>query len=638
MLDSMRAATQTWFGRAIMAIVMGFIILSFAIWGIGDIFRGFGSNDLAKVGGTTISTDAYRNAYQLELQRLQRQMRRAITNDEARAFGLDRQVLSRLISEATLDQESRSLGLAIADQDIAKSIVNDDTFKDAAGHFDRMKFEGLLRDNGFTERSFIAEQHHVYLRRQIADAITFGLDVPKAMLEAIHRFQSETRSIDYVVLPATAAGEIAPPAQDVLESFYQTHQQEYRTPEYRKLVILSLTPASLAAAQSITDADAQKHYDDVKAQRYVTPEKRTVEQIPYPDMAAAQAARAEISSGKSFDELIAERNLTQKDVDLGTVTKDALIDKAVADAAFSLPEGQISEPVKAQFGTVLLRVSKIDPAVTLPFSAVAGTIKQELAVVYARRDMSHLRDDIEDQRASGKSLTEAAKSAGLEARTIEAIDASGHDKTGAAVPDLANGPALLKAAFASDVGVDNDTIPTADGGTIWYEVAAIDPARQQSFDEVKPEVEQAWKAEEAGKRLAAKSADWIKKIASGDTLASLAASDGNLEVKHANDVKRGGSASSPLPPGVIAQIFNVPVKGTESASDGNDGRIVFQVLDSVVPPMDEQSPELKKLADQVKTSLGNEALEQYLNQLQKDLGLSVNNQVLRTATSSAPNY
>ncbi len=638
MLDSMRAATQTWFGRAIMAIVMGFIILSFAIWGIGDIFRGFGSNDLAKVGGTTISTDAYRNAYQAELQRLQRQMRRAITNDEARAFGLDGQVLSRLLSEATLDQEAQSLGLAISDQDIAKSIVNDDSFKDAAGHFDRMKFEGLLRDNGFTERSFIAEQHHVYLRRQIADAITFGLDIPKTTLEAIHRFQSETRSIDYVILPEAAAGEIAPPAQDILESYYQTRQQEYRTPEYRKLVILTLTPAKLASAQTISDADAQKRYDEVKAQRYVMPEKRTVEQIPYPDAAAAQDARAEIAAGKSFDQLVVERNLTQKDVDLGTVTKDALIDKAVAEAAFSLPEGQVSEPVKAQFGTVLLRVSKIEPEVTLPFSAVAGAIKQELAVVNARRDMSHLRDEIEDQRASGKSLTEAAKSAGLEARTIDAIDASGRDKTGAAVPDLQNGPTLLKAAFASDVGVDNDTISTPDAGTIWYEVAAIDPARQQSFEEVKPEVEKAWKADEAGKRLSAKAADWIKKIGAGETLANLAASEGNLEVKHANDVKRGGSPGSPLPQGVVAQIFNVPVKGAESASDGTDGRVVFQVLDSVVPPMDEQSPELKKLGDQVKTSLGNEALEQYLSQLQKDLGVSVNNQVLRTANGSSPNY
>jgi len=634
MLDSMRAATQTWFGRAIMAIVMGFIILSFAIWGIGDIFRGFGANDLAKVGKTNITADAYRNAYQLELQRLQRQMRRAITNDEARAFGLDRQVLSRLLSEAALDQKAHALGLAISDQDIAKSIVNEDSFKDAAGHFDRLKFEELLRDNGLTERRFIAEQHGVYVRRQIADAVTADLKIPQTLLEAIHRFQSETRSIDYVILPASAAGEIQPPADDVLEAFYKAREQEYRTPEYRKLVVLTLTPAKLAEAQTISDEDAKKRYDEVKAQRYVTPEKRTIEQIPYADEASAQAARAQIDAGKTFGDLVAERKLTQKDVDLGTVTKDALIDKAVAEAAFSLPEGQVSAPVKAEFGTVLLHVSKIEPSVTLPFSALAGAIKQELAVVHARHDIGRLHDAIEDARASGKSLTEAAKDAGLETRIIE-TDASGHDKTGAAIPDLANGPALLKAAFASDVGVDNDTISTTDGGTIWYEVAAIDPAHQQSFEQVKPEVQKAWEAEETGNRLSAKAADWVKKLGAGETLASLAAAEGKLEVKHANDVKRNGSPD--LPPGAVAQVFNVPIKGAQSAAAG-DGRIVFQVLDSTVPPMDEKSPELKKLADQVQTSLNDELLAQYIDQLQKDAGVSVNSQALRAATGAAADY
>jgi peptidyl-prolyl cis-trans isomerase D len=635
MLDSMRAATQTWIGRAIMTIVMGFIILSFAIWGIGDIFRGFGANDLAKVGGTNVSVDAYRNAYQLELQRLQRQLRRAVTNDEARAFGLDGQVLSRLISEAALDQKARSLDLAISDQQIAKTIVNDDAFKDAAGHFDKLKFQGLLRDNGFTERSFVTDQRGVYLRRQIADAVSADLDVPKAMRDALHRFQTETRSIDYVVLPPTAAGDIPAPTPEELETYYKAREQNYRTPEYRSLVVLALAPGKLAEKQEVTDADAQKRYDEVKAQRYETPERRTIEQISYPDEATAQAARAQIDAGKSFDDLIAERNLTPKDASLGTVTKASLIDKAVADAAFSLADGQVSAPVKAQFGTVLLHVSNIETANTLPFSAVAGAIKQELAVVRARREMNRLHDEIEDQRASGKSLTEAAKAAGLETRTIEAIDSLAHDKTGFPVPDLPNSLALVKAAFASDVGVDNDTLSTPDGGTIWYEVTAIDPARQQTFDEVKAQVEKAWTADAAAKRLTAKSADWIKKIADGETLASLAAADGNLEVKHANDVKRGGATG--LPQAAIVQVFNVPVKGAESAADG-DGRLVFQVLASVVPPLNDQDPELTKLVDQVKGSLVNEILGEYVSQLQKDLGTSINNQAFRAASGSAANY
>ncbi len=228
MLDSMRAATQTWLGRTVMTIVMGFIILSFVIWGIGDFFRGFGANELAKVGTTNISIDAYRNAYQLQLQQLQRQLRRAVTNEEARSFGIDGQVLSRLLSEAALDQKARSLGLAISAQDIAKTIVNDDSFKGLNGQFDPLKFQELLRENGYTERGFVAEQRNVYLRRQVANVLTAGIEVPKAMLEAINRFVNETRSVDYLVLPPSTVGEIPAPSPEALEAFYQARQQSYR--------------------------------------------------------------------------------------------------------------------------------------------------------------------------------------------------------------------------------------------------------------------------------------------------------------------------------------------------------------------------------------------------------------------------
>ncbi|MCC2105815.1 MAG: SurA N-terminal domain-containing protein, partial [Hyphomicrobiales bacterium] len=104
LLDGLRTASKSWFGKAIMTLVFGVIIVSFAIWGIGDIFRGFGQGKLGVVGSTEISSEAYRYAYQTELQRLQQRLRRVVTNDEARQAGLDRQVLGRLVTEAALDQ------------------------------------------------------------------------------------------------------------------------------------------------------------------------------------------------------------------------------------------------------------------------------------------------------------------------------------------------------------------------------------------------------------------------------------------------------------------------------------------------------------------------------------------------------
>ena len=125
MLRGIHKASSTWVGKGLMAVVMGFLVISFAIWGIGDIFRGFGRNAVAAVGGTEISIEQFRQFYNERLQQLGRQIGRPITPDEARSRGLDRQLLGQLIAETTLDEQARKLRLGISDEEIAQRIRSD---------------------------------------------------------------------------------------------------------------------------------------------------------------------------------------------------------------------------------------------------------------------------------------------------------------------------------------------------------------------------------------------------------------------------------------------------------------------------------------------------------------------------------
>ncbi|SFK27936.1 peptidylprolyl isomerase [Methylocapsa palsarum] len=622
MLDSMRAATQSWIGRGLMAMVMGLIILSFVIWGIGDIFRGFGAGGLAKVGSVEITAAEFRDAYQSELLRMQRRARRNITPAEARKLGLDRQLLSRLVSEAALDQQAQKLGLAVSDKDITKAIMNDPSFKGPTGRFDKQKFEQLLRDNGFTEKTFVREQRSSLLRSEIADALTYGLEIPKAMLAAIHRFQAEVRSADYMELPV-AGVSVPAPSPDQLQSYFNDRRASFATHEYRDLVVLTLTPALIAKPDQISDADAQKRYDEVKNEKFGSPEKRAVEQILFPDEAAAAQARARIGAGTSFDAILKEKNLTAKDASLGTVARDGLVDKNVADAAFALAQGEVSGPVKAQFGTVLVRVTSIVPASLKPFPEVSAELKREIAAQRARTEVDRLHDAIEDQRASGKSLTEAAKGAGLEPRIVASVDAAGLNPKGAdSASGLENRAPLLKAAFASDVGVDNDTLRVPAGGYQWFEVAKTDKAREKTLEEVKPEVEKAWRDDETAKLMAAKADELVKKINAGETLAAVAAAEGNVKVKHVANIKRTGAEG--LPVNITPRIFDTPVRGAGSFRTDDGGRILFQVVDSVVSPVDYESADLVAVKDTVKGGLIDDVLAEYLAKLEDELGVKVN--------------
>ena len=103
MLRGIHKASSTWLGRGLMAVVMGFIVISFAVWGINDIFRGFGSNAALTIGDTKISLEQFREYYNDKLRQFSRRAGRPITPDQARAFGFDRQLIGQLVAETTLD-------------------------------------------------------------------------------------------------------------------------------------------------------------------------------------------------------------------------------------------------------------------------------------------------------------------------------------------------------------------------------------------------------------------------------------------------------------------------------------------------------------------------------------------------------
>lgn len=326
MLRNINKASSTWLGKAIMATVMGVLVISFAIWGIADIFRGgFGQNNVATVGGTDITIDQFRQFYNDKLQQLSRQMGRPVSPDQARSLGLDRQFLGQMIAQVTLDEQARNLHLGLSNADIAQRITSDPNFKGPNGQFDRTRFEQIIRDAGYTEPRFVAEQRNVLLRRQIATTVGGDIPVPTVAMDAINRFQNERRDIDFVVLGPAQAGDIPAPTDEQLTKYFDERKALFRAPEYRKIALLPLSPAELAKPDAVSDADAKTYYDQHQDQ-YGTPEKRELHQMVFPDEAKAAAARDEIAKGKTFAEVATERGLKPADVDVGIVTKKQIID------------------------------------------------------------------------------------------------------------------------------------------------------------------------------------------------------------------------------------------------------------------------------------------------------------------------
>ena len=614
-----------------MTVVMGVLIVSFGVWGIADIFRGFGQSTVATIGHTEISVGQFRELYTEKLQQIGRQFGRPLTPEQARSFGIDRQVLQQTIAEAALDEEAQRLGLGQSDAETRRVILSDPNFKGTNGAFDPARFQAAIRQFGYSEQRYVADQRRVSLRRQIAGSISAGLEPPKVMLEALSRFQNEQRSIDYVKLEAAQAGTIEPPSPETLAGYFDEHKVQFRAPEYRKIVFVAITPEAIGKWTEVSDADAKKLFEQRRNQ-LGTPEKREVSQIVFPNTEEAMAARNRLASGTSFDDLAKERGLKAADVDLGLVTKSEIIDPAVADAAFSLPSGEISQPVAGKFGVALLKIGKIEPGVEVSYESVAANLKKEIATERGRKSASDLRDKMEDARGGGASVAEAGQKLGLTPVTIDAVDRSGRLPDGQPAGNIPRGLDVVSQAFASDVGVDNDPI-AFDGGYVWYDVLGITPSRERSLDEVKDQVEAKWREDQIASRLRTKATEMVQKLDQGGKLADEAAAAG-LKVETATAFKRDASLPN-VPASVISAAFRSAKDGSGQTAGAGDGEwVVFRVTDIIVPPIDFASDDIKKLKQALERSLTDEQIAEYVTKLESNIGTTINEAAFAQVTGA----
>ena len=632
MLRGIHKASSTWLGKGVMAVVMGGLIISFAIWGIGDIFRGFGANSAIQIGGTEISIEQFRQFYTSRLQQLGQQVGRPITPEQARETGINQRVIGQLVAETTLDEQANALRLGISNADIAGRITNDPSFRGITGKFDRDRFEQIIRQAGYTEQKFVEEQRRVTLRRQIALSIGGDFPVPVTAEKVLNQYQNEKRSIEYLSLGPAQAGDIPAPTPEALSKYFDERKVLFRAPEYRKISLLAMSPAALAKPDAVTDADAKNYYEQHKAS-YGTPERRELSQIVFPKPEEAAAARERIDKGATFADIAKERGLKDSDTNVGMVTKSGIIDPAVADAAFALKSGEVSKPVNGRFGTVLLQVGKIEPGSEKTYEQVAPQIKRELAEGRAKTEIGTLRDKFEDERAAGATLAEAAKKLGLTSQTFDAVDRSGRGPDGKPIAGLPTKPDAVAAAFASDVGVDNDPLQLPDGGYLWFDVTGITPARDRTLAEVKDKVEARWREDEIAKRLQAKANDMVGKLKAGTAMDQLA-SETDLKVVTATDLQRGKPGGF-APAKLVEAAFKIP-KDVPSTAEGDQetARFVFKVTGVVDPPLDPAAS--KAIATSLQNLYSDDLVGAYVTRLESDFGVKFNQQALNQVTGGAP--
>ena len=635
MLETMRNAAKGWVAKVLMAL----LVLSFSIWGVKDVssnftdnilgWFGWGPKDLVKVAGKTILATEYTSALQRTLKLMSDQSGQQVTIDVAHKMGVDKQVLDGLIAKVAVDAQRDQLKLAVSDNSIRDDILSNKMFQDSAGKFDKTIFDRLLQQNGYTEAGFVAREREGRLHAAVTSVATAEVTLPKTFNLAVAQFGGQTRDARYFTVTASEADIVAPTDED-LKKQYAESPKAYTAPEYRSIAEMKVDPADIASKVSVTFDEIKAGYDKYKAD-FFTPETRTILQVTFSSLDAAKAAKIRITAGEDLMKIATELKLKEADILLKDRMKGDFLDAKISDAAFALKEGAVSEPVEGSLAIAIVKAVKVTPEKQSTLAEVTPDLTKRLQLEKAKDEIQSIYAAVEDARAQQTKFEQIAEKAGIPFVLIPAVSATGQDKAGKDL-EMAYKQEVLKAAYSSDVGVENDALSQGDG-YVWYEVREVIPSALKPFDAVKDEVKKDFVAEKMRSAAGEKAKKLVERLRAGTSFDSLA-TEAKVSISTASGIKRNEASADFDGPDVTA-LFSVPDKGF-AWSLGGDGKSarVMEVAKDTIPSMMATSDSIKKLQADSTAGLGDDLGQSYVLALRQNSSVSINEPLWRQNTGT----
>jgi peptidyl-prolyl cis-trans isomerase D len=628
MMEALREGAKTWVAKVLLGLVMVvFAILGVSSMDISATINGLFKKDLATVGGQVIGSELFQRDLNNSIQQFKNQTGTNITLEDARRLGLDKQVLDRLIAQTAIDAQTERLGLSIAEQAVVSEVQSQPVFG-GAGAFDVNRFRAVLQQNGLTEQGFMAMTKTEMQRKAATSLAGENLTLPRTLLDALTRYREESRDGRYLTFSVTASD--IPRATDAdLKKQYETTPAAYTAPEYRSIVLMKVDPADMAPKIQISETEITEAYDRFKDE-YFEPEKRDLLQVSFPDIAAATKAKARIDAGEDIVKIADEAGQKPADITFNGKLKGDFLDDKINEAAFSLAQGSVSAPIAGSLNTVLLKAVKVVPAHQPTLAELKSQLQQRLQLQKAQDEIQSVYDAVEDARAQQTKFEDIAAKAGLPINIVPAVSASGVDKTGNPVALPAAGE-LLKAVFASDVGLDTDALQ-ANEGYIWYDVREVIPSAVKPMDQVKEQV----KADYAATKLRAYAAEKAKAILAkaGTTtkLETLATELGGT-IKAVTGIKRN-AVSEEFDGAAALALFSVPEKTLTWSllGDGTSAQIIE--VSKVTLPAAGLNASTQQIVDVAKQGLSGDLADAYLKSARASTKVTINEELWRQISDS----
>lgn len=603
--------------------LMGLLILSFAVWGIGDVVSGrIADAPVATIGDLEIRPGQLSSEFRREVSRMQRMLGDTFDTEQARRLGILDAVLGRMVERSLFDLAGNNLGLLIDDDQVIEQIRASQAFRGAVGGFDRNLFYQVLQNSGFSEDQYIELVRQDLARAQLLTSIRAGGVAPSSLVDVLYRYRQQKRIAETIFVADSAMANPGQPDTEAMVKFHKDNAARFTAPEYRTLTAVILRAEDLAKEIAVGEDTLRQAFAD-RRDEFEEPERRHLWQMVLADEATAVRAKEMLDQGRDFAAVAKEvAGLAEDVIDIGVRTHREILPE-LADIAFGLAMEAHSDPVESPLGWHVVRVTKIESGTTKTFAEVRAILAKDLAAEQSIDGLFELANRLEDALGSGASIEEAASRSGVDVVRIEAIDATGRDRHEQAVPDLPSGQQFLSTAFATDEG--QESVLSEAGNDIYFvlRVDAVTPPALRPLDQVRDRVVTAWQAErrsEAAKTLASSLENSLK--GGGDAAAVAAQAKAEFAVG-APIIRNPTGETGRLSPSLIGNLFALKVGGVTSGRVG-DGYTVARLTEIQAATPSDDSLGIETLGRQISDAMQGDILNQFSEALRARYPVTTN--------------
>tara|TARA_Y100000782_G_scaffold42600_1_gene47650 strand:- start:19007 stop:20800 length:1794 start_codon:yes stop_codon:yes gene_type:complete len=581
------------------------------------------SREVAEIGSQRITPVELDRAFQRSVQNMRNMFGPNFNQQQAIQMGLLNNTVQSLVSQKILREDAKNIGIGISDDKVREQIFSSDSFKDpATGQFSRDRFMQALYQAGYTENEFINGVRGDMMSQQVVDSLTSPATVPDIMARQIVAYRNEQRSGSFFALSKDEFANIPVANDATLRAYHEDNAAQFTAPESRDVTLATLSAADLVPTITVTEEEIAQSYAQ-REPEFQTPEKRTVEQILFApnEEQTAREAYNRLTEGADFMAVAEDAGMTEAMVKLGEFTANDILPD-LSEATFALEEGGISEPVETALGWHIIRVPSVTPGSTQSLDEVRDIIVDGLKQYKAEDAIYDLAATFDEELGAGTPIEDAARDVGARTYKLDGVVRG----EGLAGQNVDGAEEINAKIFELENGEESFLEETASGTRYVVRVENVTPSALRPFDEVRDEVVAAWTAEERQRLMMEKAEELADKINNtGADIATLAADDATTVRETGMTRRTGRGLADDVNPAVAAALFTLEDGNAKAIQTGED--VILVKLDDI-QAADINTADAKPVNDELKEALNEDILAQYLNYLNEEISVSVNNSVI----------